>query len=183
MWRNDRMPRTARRGFTLVEVIVAIAISALVVLAARMLLENLGAGTARIVAATREVDRDANAERLLRSLVGQIEVGIQRETFAGDEHSAEFTSWCRMPRGWMERCRLTLSVDVAQGSPILTATLPNGDRAALARADHSLRLRYLVDASAGGTWFVKWGEGLLAPRAIGVLADSDTVIVRIGERG
>jgi hypothetical protein len=148
-----------------------------------MLLENLGAAADRIIRSTREIDRDANGERLLRSLVGQIEVGIQQETFGGDERAAEFTSWCRVARGWLERCRVTLTIDSAATAPQLVATLPDGARVVVRRARHTLRLRYLVDAREGGTWFVKWGDGLLAPRAIGVLADSDTVIVRIGERG
>jgi prepilin-type N-terminal cleavage/methylation domain-containing protein len=184
--RADALPGSqlgARGGFTLIEVIVAIAIGVFVVVAARLLLENLGAVTDRIVFSTGEADRDANGERLLRSLVGQIEVGIQRETFGGDERSAEFTSWCRVPRGWIERCRITLAIDSAESAPVLAATLPNGDRVVVRRARFALRLRYLVDAREGGTWFAKWGDGLLAPRAIGVLADSDTVIVRIGERG
>lgn len=175
--------RSRRRGFTLVEVVVALAISALVLLAARMLLENLGNGAERIERAAREADQEANGERLLRALVGQIEVGVRKETFGGDEQSARFTSWCQSPRGWLERCRIILSIDTTNGSPALTTTLPEDDRVVLYRASHRLRLRYLVDPSAGGTWFVKWGDGLLVPRAIGVVADSDTLIIRIGARG
>jgi prepilin-type N-terminal cleavage/methylation domain-containing protein len=178
-----RSPLARSSGFTLIEVILAISISTFVIMAARMLLENLAAGTDRVVRSTHEIDRDANGERLLRSLVGQIEVGIQKETFGGDERSAEFTSWCRVARGWMERCRVTLSIDSVNSAPSLVTTLPDGAHVVLRRAKYALRLRYLVDAREGGTWFVKWGDGLLAPRAIGVLADSDTVIVRIGERG
>ena len=181
--RRSRRQIARLRGFTLVEVVVALAISALVILAARMLLENLGSGAERIERATRDADQDANGERLLRALVGQIEVGARRETFGGDEQSAQFTSWCRSPRGWLERCRITLSIEMADGAPALTTTLPENDRVVLYRARHTLRLRYLVDPSAGGTWFVKWGDGLLVPRAIGVVADSDTLIIRIGERG
>lgn len=175
--------RARRRGFTLLEIIVAISISTFVIVAARLLLENLAAGTDRIVRSTREIDRDANGERLLRSLVGQIEVGVQKETFGGDERSAEFTSWCRVARGWVERCRITLSIQSSDSAPSLVAMLPNGVHVVLRRAKNAMNLRYLVDAREGGTWFVKWGDGLLAPRAIGVLSDSDTVIVRIGERG
>lgn len=183
MQRRRFRQRSRRRGFTLVEVVVAIAISAIVILTARMLLENLGNGAERIERAARDADQVANGERLLRALIGRIEVGVQNETFGGDEQSATFTSWCQSPRGWLERCRITVSIDTTSGSPSLTTTLPGDDRVVLYRANHRLRLRYLVDPSAGGTWFVKWGDGLLAPRAIGVVADSDTLIIRIGERG
>jgi len=171
-----------RRGFTLVEVVVALGISAVVILAARMLLENLGNAADRVDRVAREGDDDANGERLLRALAGQIEVGTQGETFSGDEQATQFTSWCQSPRGWRERCRITLSVEATNESPALTATLPDNDRVVLYRAARSMRLRYLVDASAGGTWFIKWGEGLLAPRSIGVIVDSDTLIIPIGDR-
>lgn len=170
-------------GFTLLEVIVALSIGTFVIVAARMLLENLGVGTSRIVRSARQIDRDANGERLLRSLVGQIEVGVPEESFGGDEHSMEFTSWCRVSRGWLERCSVTLSVERSDSAQFLVALFPDGARVVLRRANRRLRLRYLADASEGGTWFVKWGHGPACPRAIGVLADSDTVIVRIGERG
>jgi prepilin-type N-terminal cleavage/methylation domain-containing protein len=176
------MPRARRHGFTLIEVVVALGISTLVILAGRMLLENLGDAADRIERAARDADEDANGERLLRALVGQVDVGFQGATFAGDEQSAQFTSWCQSPRGWREHCRITLSVDEANGTPALMTTLPENDRVVLYRAAHILRLRYLVDPSAGGTWFIRWGEGLLAPRAIGIIADSDTLIIRIGDR-
>ena len=174
--------RRARAGFTLVEVTVALAIGALTVLGARMLLENLGEGASRITAAARQGDRDANGERLLRSLVGQIEVGT-RTTFSGDERSARFTTWCETESGWSERCRIALAVQSTDTGPVLTTAMPNGDRLVVRTARRSLRLRYLVDARQGGTWFVSWGDGLLVPRAIGVISDADTLIVRIGERG
>jgi prepilin-type N-terminal cleavage/methylation domain-containing protein len=183
MRRTRQGRRSARRGFTLIELVVAITISALVILAGRMLLENLGAAADRIDRAAQKGAGDANGERLLRALVAQIDVGIQGATFAGDEQSAQFTSWCQSPRGWRERCRITLSIEMVNGSPALTTTLPGNDRVVLYRAERALRLRYLVDPSAGGTWFVKWGDGLLAPRAIGVIADSDTLIIRIGDHG
>jgi len=183
MRRSRQLQRSRRRGFTLIEVVVALAISALVILSGRTLLENLGDAADRVDRAARDGDADANGERLLRGLVGQIDVGGRGATFSGDEQSAEFTSWCQSPRGWRERCRITLTIDAGNGSPTLTTTLPGNDGVVLYRARHTLQLRYLVDPSAGGTWFIKWGDGLLAPRAIGVIADSDTLIIRVGEQG
>jgi hypothetical protein len=44
------------------------------------------------------------------------------------------------------------------------------------------RLLYLADASAGGFWLARWGAAVAAPVAVAVLTDSDTLLLRIGER-
>jgi prepilin-type N-terminal cleavage/methylation domain-containing protein len=172
-----------RRGFTLVEVVVAFAIGTVVVLGARALLEALGAQTARVAAAARDADADANGERLLRALVGRLEIGAPSDTFGGDERSARFSSWCQAPRGWQERCRVTLGVEQAADGVAVVTRLSTGETVVLKRGRRTEGLRYLVDAASGGRWFVRWGEGVTVPQAIGILVDGDTTIVRIGERG
>lgn len=176
--------RRRRKAFTLVEVLVALSISAALLLSAHLLLESLGAGAARIAAVARAGDADANGERLLRSLVGQIEVGTkQAGTFGGDAHSARFTTWCTSSSGWPTRCRVELAVEKRETGSTLLARLPDLESIVLAQCGDPIELRYLADARSGGTWFVSWGEGLATPGAIGVIVGSDTLIVRIGERG
>ena len=177
----SRRPKACRNGLTLVEVITALAIGALVVLSARMVLENLAATSVRIVRSAELTDRAANGDRLLRALTGQIEVGTQNATFDGDESSTRFSTWCQSSSGWLERCHVELSVERDSTGPLLVAIINNEERIILRRARSSLVIRYLVDARDGGTWFVKWGDGLLTPGAIGILADSDTTVVRVAE--
>jgi hypothetical protein len=165
-----------------VEVVVALSIGAVILLGARLLLENLGASAENVALAARREDADANGESLLRSLVRQIEVGSEARTFEGSENEARFTSWCATPAGWAEPCRVILQVSKEDSSVVLKVILPDASVAAL-RARDRMELRYLVDAREGGRWFVRWGEGASAPGAIGVLIDADTMIVRIGERG
>jgi prepilin-type N-terminal cleavage/methylation domain-containing protein len=172
-----------RAAFTLVEVMVALAVSAAVVLGARLLLESLGSEASRIVGAARSADADANGERLLRAVVGRLEVGTRDGgSFGGDERSATFTSWCDVPRGWQERCRVTLEITRAERG-LAVALAFGGEKIIVRQAEHDVTLRYLADPGAGGVWVSRWGSGLTAPRAIGLLIDGDTVIVRIGERG
>jgi prepilin-type N-terminal cleavage/methylation domain-containing protein len=173
-----------RAGFTLIEVLIAMAIGATVVLGARVLMERLGDGALRIGEAARAADADANGERLLRALVGSVEVGPEAAlAFGGDEREARLTSWCETPAGWQERCRVTLVVGTLDGTPALLAALSTGDTLVVRRAARFAALRYLESAAGGGRWFRYWDDGLLAPRAIGVLLDGDTLIVRIGDRG
>lgn len=205
-----RVRQPARAGFTLVEVVVALAISGLVLLAARQMLEALAAHSARVTALAHAADRDANGERLLRAVVGDLEVGTaDTRQFEGREREARFTSWCDTPADSRERCRVTLAVDSADGMPALRLSLAGEDAPwsrsiIVRRGGASGALRYLGDAGQGGTWFRVWGRGITAPLAIAVIlgraADirapatdsagvapaprgADTLIVRIGERG
>jgi prepilin-type N-terminal cleavage/methylation domain-containing protein len=176
--------RAARRGFTLVEMLVALAIAATVLVTARALLEQLADDAEKLVTHATESDSRANAERTLRELALRLEVGTDdTRRFAGDERVTRFTSWCEVPRGWQERCRVTLALDVEAHEPVLAAALSTGEILVLRRGFTNGSLRYLGDAARGGTWFRSWGESITAPLAIGVVLDADTLILRIGERG
>jgi prepilin-type N-terminal cleavage/methylation domain-containing protein len=174
----------SRSAFTLIEVMVALALSGIVLLAARALLEATADNASRITEAAAVVDGDANAERTMRALVGRLEVGTLPGTdFAGDSLTAHFTSWCDVPRGWQERCTVTLGFERDSTGPALVARTSVGDVLRLRDGFHGGALRYLNDPSAGGSWIHTWGTGITAPMAIGVMIDADTLIVRIGERG
>lgn len=173
-----------RCGFTLVEVMVALLVSGVVVLGARMMLEQLGDEATRILRYAAHTDRDANAERQLRALTRRLEIATTASSeFGGDEQSAHFSSWCDVPGGWQERCAVTLAVDVQSEKHMLVARLSTGEELIVRDRFERCELRYLKDASVGGTWFRSWGTGISAPIAIGVIVDRDTLILRIGERG
>ena len=177
-----------RRGFTLVEVMVALVVGAVVLTSARALFVEIAAGVGRVTSQAREADETANAERLLRALTVRLEVGTDStRQFGGDERAAHFTSWCDMPSGWQERCPVTISFDTLDGRVALR--MVHGGRASVVvvRGLSDGSLRYLGTAADGGTWFRSWGTGPTAPLAIGAIcrtdARVDTLILRIGERG
>ncbi len=193
--RGDRR----RRGFTLLEVVVALALGGIVLLGAWRLLEALGGEAERITAGAMAADADANGERLLRSLVRGLEIGTPGSgAFGGEPNEAHFTTWCDAPTGWQERCAVTLAIEPlardARGDPPaeragtpalwgLVAHVSAGAGTVLLRDVRPGGLRYLVSPARGGEWFRIWGEGITAPLAIGVVRARDTLIVRIGERG
>jgi prepilin-type N-terminal cleavage/methylation domain-containing protein len=174
-----------RNGFTLIELIVAITLSGIVLLSARALWESLAVSVDRMRRQASSDTREANGERLLRSLVGRLEVGTdQSGEFAGDERQATFTTWCDVPAGWQERCRARIVIEADSGSTLqLVARLSTGEAISLQRGFTTGALRYLNDPIGRGVWFRIWGHGITAPLAIGVITDGDTAIVRIGERG
>jgi prepilin-type N-terminal cleavage/methylation domain-containing protein len=173
-----------RSGFTLIELIVAIMISGIVLLGARALWESLAGSVDRLRLEASADARVANGERLLRSLVGRLEVGTdQSHEFAGDEQHATFTTWCDAPAGWQERCDAELAIEPdSGGAEQLVARLSTGEVITLERGFSTGVLRYLNDPAGGGVWFRIWGHGITAPLAIGAITDGDTAIVRI-ERG
>lgn len=192
------------RGFTLVEVIVAIAIGGLVLLGARSLLEALADEEHHVARETAVADAHSNGYRTLRSLVGEMEVGTAESgPFSGDPIQTSFTTWCDTAHGWQERCAVTIAFESEGSEAVLVAHLPKGSSLVLARGFRAGEFRYLNSASSGGQWFRQWGRGITAPLAIGVLLERDstsdeweapiggtlidtlvdTLIVRIGERG
>ena len=174
----------ARAGFTLVELMVALVVSAIVVLGARMLLEQLGDSASRTVAAATRADREVNGERLLRDLAGRLEVGTEKAVrFSGEPNTASFGSWCDVPSGWQERCAVTLVAGAQDGRSVLVASFASGDSLTLLVREQPIELRYLDDPHSGGRWFMSWGLGITAPLAFAVISGADTMIVRIGDRG
>ena len=88
-----------------------------------------------------------------------------------------------VPAGWLERCDALVAIDTAAGGLALVARLSTGERIVLRQGFQTGALRYLNTPAGGGQWFRVWGHGITAPLAIGVITDSDTTIVRVGDRG
>lgn len=173
-----------RSGFTLIEVMVALVVSGIVLLGARAMLEVTADSASGISAAAAAVDRDANAERVLRALVERIEIGtVDGTSFGGDSATARFASWCDVPAGWLERCAVTLTIERDSTGGALVARTSVGDEYRLRSGFRQGTLRYLDSPNAGGVWIHSWGAGITAPMAVGIILDHDTLIVRIGERG
>jgi prepilin-type N-terminal cleavage/methylation domain-containing protein len=175
-------PSHARAGLTLIELIVALTITALVLLGARVMMEGVADAAARVAAGARRGDEEANAERLLRSVVGRLEAGTDKP-FTGDIRKARFSSWCDVPGGWQDPCEVAVVFDSLGGRPALVVVLSTAEVLSLRAGFTSGQLRYLSDASGGGQWFREWSSGLTTPVAIGVIVDGDTLLVRVDERG
>lgn len=179
--------RGKRGGFTLIEVLVALTLAAMVVGAVRVLVEVVGDHALITAQRAREIDSDANAERALRGLVGSTELATQDdERFDGTSSAVRFVSWCTVPSGRQERCRVELGFErlpEAPDSVALVGMLSTGERL-LFRAGHGPgSILYLGSVRDGGTWFLGWRHSLAPPPAIGFVLGGDTLIVRVGDRG
>ena len=179
--------RASRRhsgGFTLIEVVIALALSGIVLLGARTLLSEMADNERRIAESAAVAEADANGERLLRTLLGRLDMGESEQLrFGGTPTNARFTSWCDVPSGWLERCEVELAIEARGNGGSLVARFGDGSVIPLVRGFRHGALRYLNTPANGGEWFQSWGTGVTAPLAISVILDRDTLIVRIGERG
>jgi len=175
-------------GFTLIEVLVALVVGAIVLLGAHRLLAILADRAQALVLHATDADRDANGERMLRDLVGRLELGSPGTIpFTGSPDTVLFSSWCEAPARWLERCQVTLSFASQGDHEALQARLGAARPLDLLGGFSNGTFRYLESAAQGGRWFERWGTGITAPLGIGILRQRgnviDTLLVRIGPRG
>lgn len=176
-----------RTGFTVLELIVALAVGGTAILGAAAVLGNVADQAERLTDEARASDAQANGERLLRALAASYVSGFDGGiAFAGERTAATFVSWCHVPDGWQERCRVRLVLRAgpsADSFSALVAELSSGSSEVLLSGlpgAGAVELRYLDDPAGGGRWFHTWGAGVSAPIAIGVVTATDTLIVRLG---
>ena len=176
------MTKAARRGFTLIEVVVALAVAAIVVLIARQVSGAIADTNRQLTAVARAADADAIAEQTLRvSLAGISIMSSDSAAFAGTPRAATYRSWCQTSGGWRERCTMTLAV--ATESRTVALVLRATDLLIVRREFDRAELCYLESAESGGAWTREWARSGALPLAIGVVVDGDTAIFPLGRTG
>src|SRR3989442_8979114 len=94
------MKRSRRRGFTLIELVVALAISGLVVLLAARTLVGVADGAAQLATTRSTLDRNMNARRWLIEAFGSLEVGTGGGGVTGPGPRGEVAARQRGPPSW-----------------------------------------------------------------------------------
>ncbi|HWB47885.1 MAG TPA: prepilin-type N-terminal cleavage/methylation domain-containing protein [Stellaceae bacterium] len=183
-------------GFTLVEVLVALALSAVVSLILLHGVRLAAHGFARHTAAAERLDARQALDELLRRTLGAA-VSIPRAAggeFAGGPQTVEFLSAAEDNGAGLYR--VSLSLDAARGF-ILRRRLaaPAGDpreaASVLAPAVRDFRLAYFGPDAAGATptWHADWRQLNLLPLMVRVVLDTagdpprPPLVVRLGNAG
>lgn len=184
MFGSDGTRRRVPRGFSLIELVVALSIGGSVLFSVRMVV-GLLADHARIVSESRaELARDVNGARLLRLMLLQSVVGTEPTArFAGDAASITLETWCLMPMGWSERCRADLAITGVTNETVrakVVAHLSTGERLDLVEVPGPVRFGFLVESEGRREWSDVWSPSPVAPRAIGVFMPGDTIVMRVG---
>lgn len=173
----------SRRGMTLVEVMLALVLSALALLTARALLDQLGQAGESLGRAARVQDERMNQTRTLYALMRHADVRPDTlRRFTGDSTSARFQSVCKRPGGWSEPCGVIVLMDVGKDSTALVGQLSTGELLTLGRWAGQGELRYLSANAAGEQWLSEWGRSIVAPAAIALVFAQDTIVVPVAGR-
>jgi len=179
-------------GFTLIEVMVALMIGALVILVANQLFSAVADRGRTLITARTELDRAANARRWVAATFLSLDVGTDGVGgFDGRPDHVVFSTWLLTPDGWFERRQVTLSAQ--QG--LLRAAVTPGTPIALVDSVTDVRFDYLLEPGAESRWVGEWVSPVSAPVAVrmrigqaacgmrGAGCAVDTLLFLIKERG
>lgn len=177
-------------GFTLIEVMAALAIGAAVVLAAHAAFGG-AADAARALEDRRAThDADMAGRAAVVRLIASLDLaGPDPAGFDGSADSVRFTAWVREPTGrfaWYriaigrDEDRLVATAADRRGTRLVTRTLAS--RVATARFD------YLLEVGADERWVAGWRSPVSAPAAIRLrlrrhTGSADTLLFVVGRRG
>ncbi len=168
------------RGFTLVELVVALTIGGIVVLLAHRLFSGVLDGVQHIEAARTSLDRSMNARRYLSEAFGSLAIGQSGDgPFTGHPDAVAFDSWQWTPEGLHERQHVDLRLKdgrLEAGTTILADSVAG------------LSCDYLLEPGEESRWVGEWISPLSAPLAVRVRiahvdGGIDTLLLLIGPRG
>jgi prepilin-type N-terminal cleavage/methylation domain-containing protein len=176
------MSAASRRGFTLIEVLIALVIGSLVVLLTHQLFVSVIEGTQHLEIARNRLESERLGIRWLESAMLSVEAGGPAGIFEGHPERMEFTTWLLQPGGWMEENQIELVVK----DSILVACV-HGEVLALRRDVQRAELDYLLEPGAESQWVREWVSPVSAPLAVRLRLTRgravDTLLLLIKGRG
>jgi prepilin-type N-terminal cleavage/methylation domain-containing protein len=151
------------RGFTLIEVMVALAIGALVILLAHYLFVAVADDGRALIGARQRLDRTANARRWLRAAFLSLDMGRDTAlTFDGHSDRVTFRAWLGTADGWFARRTVTLG----WWEDRFIATVAPGDTIILGEGVDDVAFDYLLEPGAEAHWVHEWVSPVNAPLAV-----------------
>jgi prepilin-type N-terminal cleavage/methylation domain-containing protein len=181
--------RITPRGFTLIEVMVALVLTGMIALLAHRIFAAALDGSDHLQRAVRSLDREQNARRLLSAMLLSVAVGTGPgdAAFEGDPEKVRFTAWLETPEGWFERKPVELSLEAGR----LLVAIPPEPPVVLRDSVTILEFDYLLELGAHSHWVSEWMSPVTAPlavrlrmtRRLGSGSVADTMLYLIKARG
>lgn len=173
------MPREPR-GFTILELMLALSLIGLAVVAVRTLLVELDLVRDRVTTRSTEIAREMNGKHLLGELVRHISSDDSAHFFSGTPSAASFISTCLSLHGWDEPCRASLTVSSHSSVSALFVATGGNRPSAVLRGAAQMRLIYFDESSAEPRWLDSWESSTALPAAVGIVQARDTLAFRVG---
>jgi prepilin-type N-terminal cleavage/methylation domain-containing protein len=179
------MGTRCRRGFTLVEIIVSMALTGIVITMAGAITHAVLDRSALARESRRVWDQDWIWRRWLEERFRGLEVGTDSlASFRGWEDSVAFTADVPSAMGWTELRRL--SVGVVDGR--LLGITDGAHTDTLMYKVSKVSFGYLTLYGERAEWLSRWISPATAPLAVRLIVTSgagkvDTLLLRIGQRG
>ena len=174
-------PRRERRGFTLIELSLALSLVGMAMAGGIVLMDHLGDSASRIVADGRVASREGNGARILRrTLLDATWTTDTTKRLIGDERSVEFESLCDSSAGWKEPCRFSIAIDYRGDSSAVVAVTQTLQSIVLRRQIGAAEFRYFDATRADSGWTRHWSSNVTLPVALAIVTDRDTAIFPLG---
>jgi prepilin-type N-terminal cleavage/methylation domain-containing protein len=176
-----------RGGFTLVEVLAAVLVTAVAALVARQTFAACTEAAADLRSAGREHAAAANADRWLTEALGSVVAESSNDAaFTGEPDRLRFATWLTSAHGWPERSTVTLRLD----GGALVASHSQG-QIVLAQDARAAAFDYLVEPGLESRWLTRWESEATVPAAVRLRLSrlvsghlvADTVVLILGSRG
>lgn len=172
-------------GFTLLEIMVALTVGAIVVLTAERLFAGAADSGRALERARTALDREGNSRRWLQLTFLSLEIADSGSSgFSGDTDQLRFTAWEPVARGWFEPREVELGVSEGR----FEAVASPGEPLILAEGVQTVAIDYLLEPGADSRWVRQWVSPASAPLAVRirlrrVATGEDTLLLLIKGRG
>lgn len=162
------------RGFSLIEVVVAVVLTGMVLAIAAGFVGALGPIAGVAEAAGLDAARRGNGHATLRELVVSMDLGIHGSgTFVGTPDRSEFSAW--VPDAFAGARPVNVLITVTGDLVDVRA----GSLGFVVEFENAVTVQYF----SGGAWRSEWASGTTLPSAIRLVTSADTSTYWIGRRG
>ncbi|MGH7562557.1 MAG: prepilin-type N-terminal cleavage/methylation domain-containing protein [Gemmatimonadales bacterium] len=151
-----------RRGFTVLEVLLALVVGGITIALAHRILVLVVTGAEVVVEARRSRDLEYNGRRWLRSALGSITAPGDRAPFIGRHDELWFTAATRRGEGWFAPERLGVGVLGGQ----LVVDRETAGAMVLADSIEAVAIEYLHVPGLDARWGRSWISATTAPIAV-----------------